>query len=248
MSTVAVILAGGTGRRFGTSTPKQLIRVAGRPILEHTIAAFDGSPAVAEILVVMTEEHAAEARRIAAPFPKATGVCAGGDTRTGSTIAALECLAERPDDDLVLFHDAARPFVDHRVIGDCVAALSEWEAVAVAVPSSDTVVVVDGDTVVEMPRRERLRRFQTPQGFRLGTIRAAYERAGADPEFAATGATDDCGVVHRYLPGVDVHVVAGSEANIKITHPTDLAIAEGIMRDRADAPGSAGRTDSPVPS
>jgi 2-C-methyl-D-erythritol 4-phosphate cytidylyltransferase len=108
----------------------------------------------------------------------------------------------------------------------------------VAVPSSDTVVVVEGDRVVEMPPRGSLRRFQTPQGFRLATIRTAYERALADPEFAAIPPTDDCGVVHRYLPGVPIVVVPGSEQNIKITHPVDLIVAEQIT-SRENAPGSA---------
>jgi 2-C-methyl-D-erythritol 4-phosphate cytidylyltransferase len=139
----------------------------------------------------------------------------------------------------VLFHDAARPFVDARIITGCVTALETAEAVAVAVPSSDTVVVVEGDRVVEMPRRATLRRFQTPQGFRLGTIRAAYERALADPGFAADPPTDDCGVVHRYLPDVPIVVVPGSERNIKITHPVDLIVAEQIT-SRESAPGSAG--------
>jgi 2-C-methyl-D-erythritol 4-phosphate cytidylyltransferase len=107
------------------------------------------------------------------------------------------------------------------------------------VPSSDTVVVVADDRVVEMPRRDSLRRFQTPQGFRLGTIRAAYERALADPGFGANPATDDCGVVHRYLPEVPIVVVEGSEQNIKVTHPVDLLIAEQITAPE-NAPGSAG--------
>ena len=88
-----------------------------------------------------------------------------------------------------------------------------------------------------MPRRDRLRRFQTPQGFRLGTIRRAYDLAFADPEFVAVPATDDCGVVHRYLPGAPIMVVEGSEQNIKITHPVDLLIAEQITA-RENAPGS----------
>jgi 2-C-methyl-D-erythritol 4-phosphate cytidylyltransferase len=239
MTTTAVILAGGTGRRLGLQAPKQLAEVGGRPILARAIAAFDAAPAVDDILVVMAPGHLAAAEAAAGPYAKVTGVIAGGASRTDSTLCALSALTERPDGARVLFHDAARPFVDGRVIAECAAALDDAEAVAVAVPSSDTVVVVDGDRVVEMPRRDSLRRFQTPQGFRLGTIRAAYERALADPAFAGDAPTDDCGVVHRYLPDVPIVVVPGSERNIKITHPVDLVVAEQITA-RENAPGSAG--------
>lgn len=239
MRTVAVVLAGGTGQRLGLNAPKQLAAVGGRPILAWAVAAFDAAPGVDEVLVVMAPGHVAEAEVIAKPYAKVTRVVEGGATRTDSTRAALVALAGLPGETRVLFHDAARPFVDGRIIGDCLAALEHDEVVAVAVPCSDTVVVVEDDRVVEMPRRDRLRRFQTPQGFRLATIRTAYERALADPGFAARPATDDCGVVHRYLPDVPIRVVAGSERNLKVTHPVDLLIAEQITA-AGNAPGSAG--------
>jgi 2-C-methyl-D-erythritol 4-phosphate cytidylyltransferase len=237
--TTAVVLAGGTGRRLGLEAPKQLASVGGRPILTRAIAAFDAAPEVDDVLVVMAPGHLPAAEAAAAPYAKVTGVIEGGATRTDSTLAALAALEDLPDDARVLFHDAARPFVDARIIAECAATLDSAEAVAVAVPSSDTVVVVADDRVVEMPRRDSLRRFQTPQGFRLGTIRSAYDLALADPGFADVPATDDCGVVHRYLPGVPIVVVEGSEQNIKITHPVDLLIAEQITA-RENAPGSAG--------
>jgi 2-C-methyl-D-erythritol 4-phosphate cytidylyltransferase len=238
MRTTAVVLAGGTGRRLGLEAPKQLAPVGGRSILARAIGAFDAAPQIDEILVVMAPGHLAAAELAAGPYAKVTGVIEGGASRTDSTRRALSALEARPDDDRVLFHDAARPFVDGRIIAECVAALGEAEAVAVAVPSSDTVVVVEDGRIVEMPRRDSLRRFQTPQGFRLGTIRDAYERALADPEFAGHAPTDDCGVVHRYRPGVPIMVVEGSEQNIKITHPVDLIVAEQIT-SRENAPGSA---------
>jgi 2-C-methyl-D-erythritol 4-phosphate cytidylyltransferase len=239
MKRVAVVLAGGTGQRLGLAAPKQLAMVGGRPILARAIEAFDAAPQIEEILVVMAPGHLTEAELIAKPYAKVSRVIEGGANRTESTLRALAALEPLPGDGRVLFHDAARPFVDGRIIAECVAALDDAEAVAVAVPSSDTVVVVEAGRVVEMPRRDRLRRFQTPQGFRLATIRAAYELALADPGFAESTPTDDCGVVHRYLPGVPIMVVPGSEQNIKITHPVDLLIAEQIT-SRENGPGSAG--------
>lgn len=236
---VAVVLAGGTGRRLGLEAPKQLAAVGGRPILARAIGAFDAAPEIDEILVVMAPGHLAEAELMAGPYAKVTRVIEGGSSRTESTLRALSALESLPGDTRVLFHDAARPFVDGRIIAECVATLDEAAIVAVAVPSSDTVVVVEAGRVVEMPRRDRLRRFQTPQGFRLATIRAAYERALADPGFGECAPTDDCGVAHRYLPEVPIRVVEGSERNIKITHPLDLIVAEQITA-RESFPDSAG--------
>jgi 2-C-methyl-D-erythritol 4-phosphate cytidylyltransferase len=227
-STVAVVLAGGTGQRIGSALPKQLIEVGGRPILALAIEAFETCAPIQEVLVVMAAGHVPAATRIAAPFGKVRAVIEGGASRTESTLAALGALAREPDDTLVLFHDAARPFVDHGVIGRCVDALGTCDAVAVGIPTADTIVAVADGMVADMPPRETLLRFQTPQGFRLGTIRKAYEAALADPAFAAT---DDCGVVHRYLPHVPIRVVAGSERNLKVTHPLDIVLAEHLAED-----------------
>jgi len=121
--------------------------------------------------------------------------------------------------------------VDQRIIADCVAALAEHRAVGVAVPSSDTIAVVSDGTMADMPRRDTLVRLQTPQGFRLSVIRRAHELAAADPRFADLLATDDCGIVLRYLPDVRVHIVRGSERNLKITFPRDLAVAEALLQE-----------------
>ena len=126
----------------------------------------------------------------------------------------------------MLLHDAARPLVDQRIIADCVAALRVHDAAGVAVPASDTMVVTENGVMHSMPRRETLLRCQTPQCFRLPVITRAHELAAADPGFVPT---DDCGVVLRYLPDIDVHIVPGSERNIKITYAQDLAVAEALL-------------------
>ena len=231
MRTVAVVLAGGSGERFGTSVPKQLLPFAGRPLLEHSVAAFDQARAVDSVLVVMAASHAGRAREVLAAggYRKLAGVIPGGTTRVESTRLAITELGDRECD--VLFHDAARPLVDQRIIADCVAALAEHRAVGVAVPSSDTIAVVSDGTMADMPRRDTLVRLQTPQGFRLSVIRRAHELAAADPRFADLLATDDCGIVLRYLPDVRVQIVRGSERNLKITFPRDLAVAEALLRE-----------------
>jgi len=234
MRTVAVVLAAGSGVRFGAALPKQLLPLAGRALLEHSVAAFDQAPGVDTTLVVMAPGHAAHVRELLTlgEYHKVAGIIEGGTTRPESTRRAIDALG--PDECNVLFHDAARPLLDQATIAGCVAALDTYEAVGVAVPASDTIVVVQDGLMTGMPHRDTLRRCQTPQGFRLSVIRTAHELARADPGFADLTATDDCGVVLRYLPGVPVAVVRGSERNIKITYPGDLSIAEVLLSTGSD--------------
>jgi 2-C-methyl-D-erythritol 4-phosphate cytidylyltransferase len=235
MRTVAVVLAAGSGLRFGAASPKQLRVLAGRNLIEHCVAAFAAAPAVDEIVVVVTEQMVAAVRRELAGYGKVSAVIAGGATRTDSTRAAITWLSNRMSDAKALFHDAARPLVDQRTISDCVTALDRWQAVGVVVPSSDTIVEVADGQIRRVLTRQSLARCQTPQGFLLSVIAAAYARADADPEFGAIPATDDCGVVLRYLPEVPVAVVEGSEQNLKITYPADLTVAEALL-NHADDP------------
>ncbi|MEV0202659.1 IspD/TarI family cytidylyltransferase [Nonomuraea sp. NPDC050691] len=230
---VGVVLAGGVGQRMGLGRPKQLATVAGRTILEHSIALFDGSPDIDEVVVLMTPGLVDEARELVgrAGFRKVTKVVEGGASRTESTWRALQAIGAEECD--VLLHDAVRPLLEPRIITDCVRALRDHRAVEVAIPSSDTIFAVEpgpgGETITEVLDRSRLRRAQTPQCFRLSVIREAYERALADPGFADRPATDDCGVVLRYLPDVPIHIVPGSERNMKITHPVDARIAAALF-------------------
>jgi 2-C-methyl-D-erythritol 4-phosphate cytidylyltransferase len=240
MRTVAVVLAGGSGRRFGSDRPKQLRALAGRNLIEHCVQAFDQAPAVDEVLVVVAPDIEAEVRKATASYGKVIDVILGGPSRTDSTRQAIGWLraasraghdrteADGPDVK-VLFHDAARPLVDQRTIADAIAALDKWLAVGVVVPSADTIVEVADGAIRRVLARDALARCQTPQGFRLSVIARAYEVADADPDFSAIPATDDCGVVLRYLPDVSVGVVRGSERNLKITYAADLAIAQALL-------------------
>lgn len=231
---VAVVLAGGAGRRFGAGTPKQLLRLADTTLVERCVAAFDRAPGVDEVVVVLPADRLGEAEELfaVADYRKLTRLVAGGATRADSTRRALAAIdATPPPDRAVLVHDAARPLVDQRIIADCVAALHDAAAVGVAVPSSDTLVEVADGRMARMPPREALLRCQTPQGFRLPVLARAHELARADPNFQPT---DDCGVVLRYLPDVPVRVVAGDERNIKITYPHDLLVAEALLRADGD--------------
>jgi 2-C-methyl-D-erythritol 4-phosphate cytidylyltransferase len=230
MRTVAVVLAGGSGTRFGSAGPKQLRLLAGRNLIEHCVRAFDQAPAIDDILVVAVADIKEQVGRELAGYVKVADVIGGGDTRTDSTRQALRWLGARlPGDTKILFHDAARPLVDQQTIAECAAALDDFDAVGVVVPSADTIVEVEGGIMKRVLSRETLARCQTPQGFRLSAITAAYELADADTAFAAVQATDDCGVVLRYLPTVPIAVVAGSERNLKVTYGADLAVAAALL-------------------
>jgi 2-C-methyl-D-erythritol 4-phosphate cytidylyltransferase len=232
--TVAVVLAGGTGARVGLGIPKQLLKIAGKTILEHTIAVFETAPEIDEIMVLMAPGYVEQVQSIvaAAGFRKVSNVVEGGETRNATTRVALDLIGL--DDCNVLFHDAVRPLLSHRIVRECVNALWTYSAVDVAIPSADTIIVVDDDEcITDIPVRSRLRRGQTPQAFRSDAIREAYRLAAEDPSFAAT---DDCGVVLHYLPDVSIKVIEGTEENIKITHPVDVHLADKLFQLSAHTP------------
>src|SRR5690349_17200412 len=169
MRTVAVVLAGGAGVRLGGTTPKQLQKLAGRTLLEHCVAAFDAAPGVEEVLVVMPADLIGAAEQVlGSDYRKLSAVIAGGVDRPGSTRRAIEHLSARGTtatgslDCNVLFHDAARPLVDQRIIADCVATLAHAQALGVVVPTADTIVEVTDGVMTSIPPRESLGRCQTP--------------------------------------------------------------------------------------
>lgn len=234
---VAVVLGGGTGTRFGAALPKRLLTLNGRTLVEHCVSAFAGVPrnadgqGIDEILLVMPPYYHDEAKRLVGG--QVNAIIEGGATRSDSVRNALAHISARYDlaETGVLIHDAARPLVTQRIIADCISALNEHDAVGTAVPSSDTILAVENGVISRIPPREVIYRVQTPQCFRLETIARAHALAAADPAFRPT---DDCSVVLRYLPGTPVHIVQGSEVNLKITDPTDLAIAETLLRSSTD--------------
>ncbi len=232
---VAVLLAGGVGVRVGLDIPKQLIKVAGRTILEHSLAALHAHPMVDSITVMMTPGHLDAVRAIvkSGGYDKVTEILEGGETRSETTVRALESLGS--EECKVLFHDAVRPLLSQRIIGECFEALDRYPAVDVAIPSADTIIQVGDDNVIQdVPPRASLRRGQTPQAFRSPVIKRAYQLAAGDPDFVAT---DDCTVVLRYLPDQPIWVVRGDERNMKVTDPIDVYLADKLFQlTGSDAP------------
>ena len=225
---IAIILAGGTGSRMGTDKPKQFIEVDGRTVIERCIDAFEAAPGIDEIAVVMHPQWTALMHEVAEhnTWKKLKKILEGGSERYMSSLNAIAAYIDYPDDTNLLLHDAARPWVSQEVIARTVQALTHHEAVAVGIPSTDTVWEVRQDFdkqlskfIVRIPERSTMWRAQTPQAFRLPLIRDAYQHALQDPQFHAT---DDCGVVRNYLPGTKIIIVPGEEQNRKITFKEDL--------------------------
>jgi 2-C-methyl-D-erythritol 4-phosphate cytidylyltransferase len=225
---VAVLLAGGVGARIGLGIPKQLIKIAGRPIMEHALAALNHHPSIDEVLIMMAPGYLDPVRAMVrqGDYFKVVDILEGAETRNGTTMRALQWLGD--DDCNVLLHDAVRPLVTPRIIDDCFRALQSYQAVDVAIPSADTIIeVTPQETISDIPPRGRLRRGQTPQAFRASTIKEAYDHAQRDPAFVAT---DDCTVVLRYLPDVPIAVVRGDERNMKVTEPIDVYLADKLFQ------------------
>lgn len=230
---VAVVLAAGFGTRFDPDNPKQLVSVAGRPIVCWSIEAFERNPRVSDMIVVVNPKVRGEVERLIdeAGYPKVRMVIDGGAQRVDSTACALSALAAAgiPPTAKVLIHDAVRPFVAQSSIDGCIDALDEYTAATVATASTDTMLLTeerDGRRViVAVPERSGMFRAQTPQAFRFAVIARAYGLAASDPDFHPT---DDTRVVVDYLPDEPVAIVAGTETNLKITTQADLPVAERI--------------------
>ena len=209
----AIIVAAGASRRMGFD--KLFYPLAGKPVLAHTIAAFEHHEMI-DAVVVVAGENIARVRALAAEYPKVCAVIPGGATRTASVRAGMEAAGT---DGIVAIQDGARPFVSEAVITRTLQAAAESGAAAPAVPVKDTIKVVDNDGFVQMtPSRETLMAVQTPQIFDAKHYAAALARCADD------AVTDDCGVFEA--AGGRVRLVEGEYANLKITTREDLAAWE----------------------
>ncbi len=230
---VAVILASGVGSRAGFSRPKQLIKLAGKPVVAHTLHRFEEHDGIDEIAIVTNDACRDEIEGIVLRerLTKVKKILLGGEERYQSSISALRAYEDeaKAGDLNLLFHDAVRPMVSQKIITDVIAALEHYPAIDTAIRATDTVIVTDPSTdlITSIPDRALYRLGQTPQGFHHSVLKSAYERALADPNFKTT---DDCGVVVKYAPEVRTYVVDGSTMNIKLTYQEDLIVLDKFMQ------------------
>lgn len=226
MKRAAIITAGGIGKRMGGDIPKQFIKIWGRPIILHTLEAFDASASIDLIVVTSPSAWLEETRNLiaSAELSKDWFVVEGGERRQDSVANGVYALPS--DVEVVVIHDAVRPFVETRLIDMCVEiALSEGACIA-AIPVVDTIKVSHGGVYIdETPDRSKLWHAQTPQAFRAHLLRRAIDEARR----LGISATDEAMLVERL--GAKVRIIMGSPKNIKITVPWDIDIAQAIMGD-----------------
>lgn len=222
-SAVVIIPAAGQGRRMGGIVPKQYLPLRGRPVLWHTLDCFEQSPLVHGMVVAARPQDMAQCQQVAASFRKIRALVEGGRERWESVRAGLE--ATYPSDELILVHDAVRPFVSQALIRRVIEAAAGHLAAIPALPVRETVKVVGDGLVVETPARARLWAAQTPQGFARELLLAACAGAAA-----GMPATDEAVLVERL--GHPVRVVEGEPGNLKLTTPEDLEWAEWRVRQR----------------
>lgn len=218
----AVVPAGGTGTRLGHRTPKQFLKLGGVPILAATVRLLARHPAIAVVVVAAPAAHVARAARALAALGSRVTVVAGGATRQESVGRALQ--ATPADTDLVVVHDAVRPFITRRLIDTVLTAAQAHGAAVCALPIAETVKRVSDGVVTETLDRAQLFTVQTPQAFRAPLLREAHEKAQRDGFVG----TDDAMLVERL--GHAVQVVQGSARNVKITTSADLKWARGRQR------------------
>jgi 2-C-methyl-D-erythritol 4-phosphate cytidylyltransferase / 2-C-methyl-D-erythritol 2,4-cyclodiphosphate synthase len=232
MRVAAIIAAGGRGARLGADRPKQLLALGGRTILDRSVDAFVAHPRIDEVVIVAPADLVAELRAAWATAPKPVSVVAGGERRQDSVANGFAAVEDRVD--VVLIHDAARPFVSADVIARTLEAAAECGAAVAALPSSDTVKLAVDDrmvppTVERTIPRERVYLAQTPQGFRADVLRRAID-AGRSRDTA----TDEAALAEA--AGVAVRLVAGDPANLKITTRADLEVAAAMIEGDRERP------------
>lgn len=224
----AVIVAAGSAKRM-QGADKIMTELCGEPLIVHTLRAFQQNDDIQEIILVTREDLLQPLSElcVSKKLSKVKKICRGGETREASVQAGLDQVSKECG--FVAIHDGARPLVSQAVIHDAVRKAAKFNAAAPAIPVKDTIKVVHGGVVESTPDRSALYAVQTPQVFSLELYKAALDRAIAEKKEI----TDDCSAAEQF--GVNVVITPGSDENLKVTTPTDLILAEAILKRREQA-------------
>lgn len=224
---VAVILAGGKGLRFGNKLPKQMLQLGKKPVISWSVDTFHKNELIDRIIIVSEKNLIQEIKNLfsESEYPKILAIIEGGEDRSDSSYNAV-ISSEFKDNDIILFHDAARPFVTDEIISDVVTKVKETGACGTYVQSTDTIAIIKDSEVEYVPERKTVFFAQTPQGFYYDLIKNAHQY---QKKIKKSNITDDVSLVINY--GHKVSAVSGSYNNIKITNKQDLKFAEFLITE-----------------
>lgn len=231
----AAILAGGKGTRMGNvDRPKQFLSIGENPILIHTLEKFLLNDNFDKIIIVTPNTWINYTRDILEKYidrDERIVIIAGGNDRNESIMAAIEWIQAKnsiSETDIIVTHDAVRPFITHRIIKENISKALEFGACNTVISAVDTIVVSkDGENITDIPIRNQMYQGQTPQSFQIKKLKAHYESLSVDERALLT---DACKIL--LLKGEEVALVTGEFFNIKVTTPYDLRIANAILKER----------------
>ena len=223
MNNAAIIVAGGLGHRMNSSLPKQFMTLCGKPVLQWSLECFNSVQSVKKIILVLPEDWIDEGKKYLKTFKptKDFSIAIGGKLRQDSVYNGLKLVDD--DFDFVAVHDAARPGITPELVEEGFAKAKEKGNAIFAVPSYDTLAVLDGDEIVDNADRNKIYRVQTPQIFNYKVLKEALEKADKEKIVG----TDEATLVRRL--GYKIFIVLGSEKIAKITTIEDLALAEFLF-------------------
>lgn len=223
----AIIVAAGSGTRFGAEMPKQFLEIGGKPIVVHTLERFENCAAVDRIILVLPADEIENFRRTAANYnlKKLVKIVAGGKTRAESVLSGLNAV-DADSAEIIAVHDGARPLVTSEEISATIEKAKQFGAACLVATVTDTIKQVANGKIVGTIDRSRLRRALTPQVFRFEILSEAF----AQNDLSA--ATDECSLVEKL--GYEIAFVEGNARNIKITHREDLRVAELFLAESAN--------------
>jgi 2-C-methyl-D-erythritol 4-phosphate cytidylyltransferase len=221
----AIIVAAGSGTRFGTKTPKQFLEILGKPLIIHTLFAFENCPQIDAIVLVLSSTETAKFLKIIGKYnlKKLVKIVSGGNSRAESVLKGFNAIRQT-NAEIVAVHDGARPCVTSTEISQTIEKSRETGAACLVASVTDTIKEVADGKIINTIDRNKLRRALTPQAFRYDILKRALN----ENEIGEI-ATDECYLVEKL--GVEVSIVEGKSTNIKVTTQEDLAIAEQILKN-----------------
>lgn len=221
----AIIVAAGSGKRFGSKTPKQFLSIGNKPLIVHTLERFQNCNSIDQIILVLPANQTKDFPQIISKYgiTKLSKIVSGGATRAESVLKGLSAL-QSVKANIIAVHDGARPLVSAEEISACIEMANETGAAILTAPVTDTIKLIQDGKIINTIDRTTLRRALTPQCFKYKILKKAFDKIGD----LSDSATDESYLAEKL--GVEVSVVEGSARNIKVTTKEDLQIVENLLK------------------